>query len=64
MVRDKREYVSNNTKETETASVRSDGKTLYQLNRILSGKFASGKGCISKKTEKDHKDSLPCHPCT
>lgn len=56
MTRGKREYVSNSTKETETAAVRSDSKTLYQLNKILCGKFTLAKGCISKNQRRPQRE--------
>lgn len=44
--------MSNSTKETEVAAVRTDSKAIYQFNEILSGKFTLGRGYISKKTER------------
>lgn len=65
MIRDKREFVNNSTTETETAAVRSDSKTLYQLNKILSGIFTLAKGCISKKQRKTTKTVYHViHLCT
>lgn len=53
--------MSNSIKETETSAVRINSKTIYQLNKILSGKLTLGKRYISKK-QKTHKDNLRCHP--
>lgn len=48
----KRKYIGNIAKEAEVAAERGNGKTLFQLSKILTGKFTPAGGAVKSKQGK------------